>query len=130
VTRPSYRKIPATAAIWTVTPVTVIRGEISGVPYGKIETDPETGFPRGLGLDTITGFSMLMQDNKNHAVFAPKGREAGVEADRNNYSCHGNSPAPSLTEPHVGKHTLFGAQTRQAAQRLPMVCSPYPCWRK
>ena len=47
--------------------------KISGVPYAKIEPDPETGFPRGLGLDTITGFTMLMQDNKNRAVFAPKG---------------------------------------------------------
>lgn len=46
--------------------------KISGVSYAKIEADPETGFPRGLGLDTISGFSMLMQDNKNRAVFAPK----------------------------------------------------------
>jgi len=46
--------------------------KISGVPYTKIESDPETGFPRGLGLDTISGFSMLMQDNRNRAVFMPK----------------------------------------------------------
>ena len=46
--------------------------KISGVPYGKIEADAETGFPRGLGLDTITGFTMLMQDNKLRAVFRPK----------------------------------------------------------
>jgi hypothetical protein len=46
--------------------------KISGVPYAKIEPDPETGFPRGLGLDTITGFTMLVQDNKNRMVFAPK----------------------------------------------------------
>ena len=46
--------------------------KISGVPYNKIEADPETGFPRGLGLDTITGFTMLMQDNKLRAVFRPK----------------------------------------------------------
>lgn len=44
--------------------------KISGASYSKIEADPETGFPRGLGLDTITGFSMLMEDNKNRAVFA------------------------------------------------------------
>ena len=44
--------------------------KISGEAYGKIEPDPETGFPRGLKLDTITGFSMLMEDNKNRAVFA------------------------------------------------------------
>ncbi len=44
--------------------------KVSGAPYSKIEPDPETGFPRGLGLDTITGFTMLMEDNKNRAVFA------------------------------------------------------------
>jgi hypothetical protein len=44
--------------------------KITSVPYKKIEADPETGFPRGLGLDTISGFAMLMEDNKNRAVFA------------------------------------------------------------
>ena len=44
--------------------------KISGAPYNKIEADAETGFPRGLGFDTISGFSMLMEDNKNRAVFA------------------------------------------------------------
>ena len=44
--------------------------KISGEAYTKITADPETGFPRGLGLDTISGFSMLMEDNKNRAVFA------------------------------------------------------------
>jgi hypothetical protein len=44
--------------------------KISGVPYSRIEADPETGFPRGLGLDTISGFAALMEDNKNRAVFA------------------------------------------------------------
>jgi hypothetical protein len=44
--------------------------KITSTAYSKVEADPETGFPRGLGLDTISGFSMLMQDNKNRAVFA------------------------------------------------------------
>ena len=44
--------------------------KIAGNSYGKIEADPDTGMPRGLGFDTISGFSMLMQDNKNRAVFA------------------------------------------------------------
>ena len=44
--------------------------KIASVAYSKIEPDPETGLPIGLGLDTISGFSMLMQDNKNRAVFA------------------------------------------------------------
>ena len=44
--------------------------KVSGESYSKIVADPETGFPRGLGLDTISGFTMLMEDNKNRAVFA------------------------------------------------------------
>jgi hypothetical protein len=44
--------------------------KISGASYTAISADSETGFPRGLGLDTISGFSMLMEDNKNRAVFA------------------------------------------------------------
>jgi hypothetical protein len=52
--------------------------KVASVPYSKIEADAETGFPRGLGLDTISGFSMLMEDNKNRAVFA-KPRPSGGE---------------------------------------------------
>jgi hypothetical protein len=44
--------------------------KVSGANYSKIEADTETGFPRGLGLDTISGFQMLMEDNKHRAVFA------------------------------------------------------------
>ena len=44
--------------------------KIDSVPYAKIVPDEETGFPRGLGLDTISGFAQLMEDNKNRAVFA------------------------------------------------------------
>ena len=51
--------------------------KVAGVPYAKIEADPETGFPRGLGLDTISGFSMLMEDNKNRAVFAKPSSGSG-----------------------------------------------------
>ena len=47
--------------------------KVSGESYAKITADPETGFPRGLGLDTISGFTMLMEDNKNRAVFAKLG---------------------------------------------------------
>jgi hypothetical protein len=39
-------------------------------PYSKIAPDPETGFPRGLGFETMSNFSMLLEDNKNRAVFA------------------------------------------------------------
>ena len=44
--------------------------KIASVSYSKIEPDAETGFPRGLGLDTISGFAMLMEDNKHRLVFA------------------------------------------------------------
>ena len=44
--------------------------KISSVSYGKITPDAETGFPRGLGLETMNNFSMLMEDNKNRMVFA------------------------------------------------------------
>jgi len=44
--------------------------KISGAAYSAITPDDETGFPRGLGLDTISGFAMLMEDNKNRQVFA------------------------------------------------------------
>ncbi|MBI3675394.1 MAG: hypothetical protein HY243_02120 [Proteobacteria bacterium] len=44
--------------------------KVASASYSKLEADPDTGFPRGLGLDTISGFSMLMEDNKNRAVFA------------------------------------------------------------
>ncbi len=46
--------------------------KIASVAYSAIEPDEETGFPRGLGLDTISGFASLIQDNKLRAVFAKK----------------------------------------------------------
>jgi hypothetical protein len=44
--------------------------KVSGAPYGRIQADPETGLPLGLGLDTIPGFAMLMRENKDRQVFA------------------------------------------------------------
>ena len=44
--------------------------KVAGAPYAKITADPDSGLPRGLGLDTISGFAKLMEDNKNHMVFA------------------------------------------------------------
>jgi hypothetical protein len=79
LTRPSR---PADAIVRLVLKATVVQLEIrkpagkwdkvSSASYAKIEQDAETGLPIGLGLDTISGFSMLMQDNKNRAVFAKK----------------------------------------------------------
>jgi hypothetical protein len=77
LTKPSK---PAEAIVRMILKTTVVNMEfkkpvgkwekISSVPYAKIEPDAETGFPRGLGLDTISGFTALMEDNKNRAVFA------------------------------------------------------------
>ena len=44
--------------------------KISSTPYNKVTADAETGFPRGLGLETMSNLSFLMEDNKNRAVFA------------------------------------------------------------
>ena len=44
--------------------------KVSGESYSKIEADPETGMPGGLGLTTISGLTMLMRDNKDRQVFA------------------------------------------------------------
>jgi hypothetical protein len=45
--------------------------KLSGADYAAIEAPEEPdGLPRGLGLDTITGFTMLMQANRDAVVFA------------------------------------------------------------
>ncbi len=79
LTRPSR---PADAIVRLVLKGTVVQLEIkspagkwskiSSVPYSKLVPDEETGLPKGLGLDTITGFSTLMEDNRNRAVFAKR----------------------------------------------------------
>ena len=44
--------------------------KVSGESYAKIQADPETGMPGGLGLGTISGLTLLMQDNKDRQMFA------------------------------------------------------------
>jgi hypothetical protein len=44
--------------------------KVSSQSYGKIQPDPDTGLPLGLGLDTIQGFTMLMRNNKDSMVLA------------------------------------------------------------
>ena len=44
--------------------------KLGGESYNKIEIDPETDLPSGLGLETMPGFRMLMRDNKDTQVFA------------------------------------------------------------
>jgi hypothetical protein len=42
--------------------------KVSGAAYGVIMADPNTGIPRGLGLVSITGLTMLMQENKDRRM--------------------------------------------------------------
>jgi hypothetical protein len=44
--------------------------KVASQTYSKIEADAETGMPSGLGLGTISGLSLLMQDNKDRMVFS------------------------------------------------------------
>jgi hypothetical protein len=48
--------------------------KISGEAYAKVVADEESGIPGGLSLETIPGFRMLMQENKDRQVFASFGR--------------------------------------------------------
>ncbi|WP_158744034.1 hypothetical protein [Acidisphaera sp. L21] len=48
--------------------------KISGEAYAKVVADEESGIPSGLSLETIPGFRMLMQENKDRQVFASFGR--------------------------------------------------------
>ena len=76
LTRPSR---PADAIVRLVLKATVAQLEIrkpagkwekvSSASYSRIEPDAPTGLPIGLGLDTISGFSSLIEDNKLRAVF-------------------------------------------------------------
>jgi hypothetical protein len=47
--------------------------KVSGQSYAKVEPDPDTGIPLGLGFEKIPSFSMLMQENKDRQVFASMG---------------------------------------------------------
>jgi hypothetical protein len=44
--------------------------KVSGQSYAKVQADPGTALPLGLGLETIPGFTMLMRDNKDRMTFA------------------------------------------------------------
>jgi len=47
--------------------------KVSGAAYGAVQADPDTGLPIGLGLDSITGFTTLMQANRDAMVFSRMG---------------------------------------------------------
>jgi len=42
--------------------------KISSESYAKIQPDPDTGVPQGLGFEKIPSFSMLMQENKDRQI--------------------------------------------------------------
>ena len=44
--------------------------KVASASYPKITADPDGGVPGGIGLDTINGLASLMQENKDHLVFA------------------------------------------------------------
>ncbi len=44
--------------------------KVAGEAYAKIQPDPETGMPGSLGFTTISGLTLLMQDNKDRQMFA------------------------------------------------------------
>jgi hypothetical protein len=43
--------------------------KVSSQSYAKIQPDPDTGMPAGMGLETTPGITMLMQQNKDRQVF-------------------------------------------------------------
>src|SRR5580704_17945746 len=47
--------------------------KVSSESYSKIESDQETGMPGGLGFTTISGLTLLMQDNEDRQMFARMG---------------------------------------------------------
>ncbi len=77
LTKPSA---PKEAIVRMVLKATVVHIEVkkpagkwekfTGESYAKVSADEETGIPLGLGFDTIPGFRMLMQENRDRAVFA------------------------------------------------------------
>jgi hypothetical protein len=44
--------------------------KVAGESYTKIAYDDYAEIPAGLGLDTISGLTMLMRDNKDRQAFA------------------------------------------------------------
>jgi hypothetical protein len=47
--------------------------KVSGESYARVQADPDTGVPQGLGFERIPSFSALMRDNKDRQAFAKMG---------------------------------------------------------
>lgn len=77
LTRPSS---PKEAIVRMVFKATVVNVEVkkpagkwqkvSGQSYAKVQPDPDTSLPLGLGFDTIPSFTSLMRENKDRMAFA------------------------------------------------------------
>jgi hypothetical protein len=77
LTRPSS---PKEAIVRMVFKATVVNVEVkkpagkwqkvSGQSYAKVQPDPDTLLPLGLGFDTIPSFTSLMRENKDRMAFA------------------------------------------------------------
>jgi hypothetical protein len=77
LTKPSA---PTTAIVRLVLKTTVASLEIkkpagkwekvASESYSKIVPDADSGIPGGLGFTTISGLTMLMQDNKDRLIFS------------------------------------------------------------
>jgi hypothetical protein len=77
LTKPSAPKEPIVRMVMKATVVVLEVKKPAGKweksaseAYGRIEADPDTGLPIGLGFDRIIGFTMLMRENKDRQVFA------------------------------------------------------------
>ncbi len=80
LTKPSN---PKEAVVRMVLKATVVHVEakkpagkwekLSGDAYAKVVPDPETGVPCGLGFETLPGFRVLMQENRDRQVFSAWG---------------------------------------------------------
>ena len=47
--------------------------KVSSAPYAKVMPGTEDGPPQGLGFESVPSLSMLMQENRDAAVFARMG---------------------------------------------------------
>lgn len=50
--------------------------KVASASYSKITADPDSGMPDSLGLGTISGLTLLMQDNKDRMIFSRMGGKA------------------------------------------------------
>ncbi len=80
LTKPSAPKQPIVRMVLKATVVHVEAmkpagkwEKLSGEKYERVVADEESGIPGGLGLETLPGFRLLMQENKDRQVFSRLG---------------------------------------------------------